>query len=199
MFVNALDPYYLGVTAIITVGWQCIGFAIAYGLQVSRPAQACSCDAPELHSRSSSHSQIDTITDFWSAANFFALAIITLTFGNEYQARNIIATIFVCLWAIRLGAFQLFRLLKMGSDTRFDEMRSKPLSFAQFWIAQALWVWTVSLPLTILNSPAVSRTAPGWGGAHVDFGTAKDIVGVVLWAWGLYWETAADIQKVSWR
>ena len=51
----------------------------------------------------------------------------------------------------------------------------------------------VSLPLTILNSPAVS------GPSMPDFGTAKDIAGIVLWSIGWVIETLADIQKVQVR
>ncbi|CEH14029.1 Predicted steroid reductase [Ceraceosorus bombacis] len=175
MFVAALDPYYLGLTAIITVGWQAIGFAIAYGLQ------------------------IDTITDFWSAINFFALALITLLFGDSFYARNIISSIFVMLWAVRLGAWQLFRMLKMGGDSRFDEMRAKPLKFAQFWIAQALWVWTVSTPVVVLNSPAVSRALDGYGGTDYPFATAKDIIGIIFWLLGFACEAFADLQKYTFK
>lgn len=88
MVVYVLDNYYLAITFLITLGWQVIGFIIAYGLQ------------------------IDTITDFWSAVNFFALSIITLTFGNQYYGRNIAASVLVMVWAVRLGAWQLFRMIK---------------------------------------------------------------------------------------
>ena len=40
------------------------------------------------------------------------------------------------IWASRLAGFLLFRVLKTGSDTRFDEMRSKFWSFAGFWVGQ---------------------------------------------------------------
>lgn len=82
----------------------------------------------------------------------------------------------------------------MGGDTRFDDMRSKFWSFAQFWIAQMLWVWVVSLPVILLNSPAISY--PGGGGYRPEFGTGTDIAGIILWAIGLFWESAADLQKV---
>jgi hypothetical protein len=88
MFHAVLDPYYLAITALVTIGWQAAGFAIAFGLQ------------------------IDTITDFWSATNFGFLALLTLNLGAAYEARNIVATIFVLLWAVRLGGWQLFRLLQ---------------------------------------------------------------------------------------
>lgn len=34
MVVHVFDPFYLGITALITLGWQVLGFAIAYGLQL---------------------------------------------------------------------------------------------------------------------------------------------------------------------
>lgn len=52
----------------------------------------------------------------------------------------------------------------------------------------------VSLPLTILNSPAVSDLADG--GSNPSFGTARDIVGIILWGLGWLIESTADIQKV---
>ena len=54
-------------------------------------------------------------------------------------------------------------------------------------------VWTVSLPVVVLNSPAVSDLA--LGGSNPAFGTARDVVGIVLWALGLAIETASDAQK----
>ena len=44
------------------------------------------------------------------------------------------------LWAVRIGGFLLYRVLKTGSDNRFDDIRSKFLSFLGFWVGQILWV-----------------------------------------------------------
>jgi len=54
-------------------------------------------------------------------------------------------------------------------------------------------VWTVSLPVVVLNSPAVSDPASK---SNPAFGTARDVVGIVLWAVGLAIETVSDAQKV---
>ena len=59
---------------------------------------------------------------------------------------------------------------------------------------QIVWIWTVSLPLTILNSRAVSD--PSIGGSNPGFGTSRDIAGIVLWSLGWVIESMADIQKV---
>lgn len=83
-------------------------------------------------------------------SNFFILALITLTAGNTYHARNIVASVFVMVWATRLAGnspkqsircyctsyfiyqstgFLLFRVLKRGSDSRFDDIRSHFFKF----------------------------------------------------------------------
>lgn len=59
---------------------------------------------------------------------------------------------------------------------------------AQAWLIQAL-------PTLILNSPSVSEYASG--GDNPKFGTATDIVGIIFFAIGLFWEATGDIQKVS--
>lgn len=60
-------------------------------------------------------------TDFSGSMNFLLLAFLTLFLGNEanYTARNVLASVFVILWAIRLGGFLLFRVLKTGKDGEF--------------------------------------------------------------------------------
>lgn len=173
MVVHVLDNFYLSITFLISLGWQLLGFAIAFGLQ------------------------IDTITDFWSAANAIFLAIFTLCCGDQYYARNVIASIFVIMWGVRLGAFQLFRMIKMGGDSRFDEMRSKPLSFLGFWTFQLVWVWTITMPVTVLNSP--NSSDPAQGGGNARFGNGKDVVGIIFFAVGFVAEALADIQKYRFK
>ena len=96
-------------------------------------------------------------------------------------------------WGARLSAFLLFRILKTGSDDRFDDKRDKFFPFLGFWVAQMVWVWTVSLPVTILNAPAVQQFA------QPAFGTGRDIAGVILWALGFLLEAVSDVQKYRFR
>ncbi|TFK71626.1 DUF1295-domain-containing protein [Pluteus cervinus] len=171
--VYALDHFYLVITLFITTGYQLVGFFIAWTLQ------------------------FDKITDFTGGSNFFILALVTLLLGNTFHARNIVASVLVMAWAVRIAGFLLYRVLKMGSDTRFDEIRSHFFKFLGFWIAQILWVWVVSLPVTILNSPAVSDL--GRTGSNPPFGTGRDIAGVILWALGFIIESVADLQKLQFK
>ncbi|EAU90234.1 hypothetical protein CC1G_11558 [Coprinopsis cinerea okayama7 len=166
---HVLDKYYLLITFLVTLGYQLLGFAIAWTLQ------------------------FDKITDLTGGSNFFILALLTLLLGNTFYTRNIVASVLVMVWAIRLAGFLLFRVIKMGKDSRFDDIRSHFFKFLGFWIAQILWVWVVSLPIIILNSRAVSD--PAVGGSNPEFGTSRDIAGIVVWAVGFIIESVADAQK----
>lgn len=56
-----------------------------------------------------------------------------------------------------------------------------------------VWVWAVSLPVTVFNSPAVTAYPQ-----HA-FGTGRDIAGVVLFAVGFVMESVSDVQKYRFR
>jgi len=164
--VHVLDDYYLVITLLVTIGYQLLFFSIAFTFK------------------------FDKLTDFAGGTNFVVLAIITLAFsGGPYNARQIVDSIFIVLWGARLSGFLLFRILKTGKDDRFDDKRDKFFSFLGFWIAQMVWVWAVSLPITILNSPAV-KAYP-----QPAFGTGRDVAGIILFVIGLAMESISDVQK----
>lgn len=167
---HVLDDYYLVITLLVTVAYQLIGFSIAF-----------TC-------------KFDKLTDFAGGTNFIILAVLTLALSATHTTRQILVSLFLILWAFRLSGFLLFRILKTGTDTRFDDKRDKFLPFLGFWVFQMLWVWTVSLPVTILNSPNVAARY-----SQPPFGTAADIVGLIMWAVGFLTEAVADVQKYRFR
>lgn len=97
------------------------------------------------------------------------------------------------IWAARLSGFLLFRIIKTGKDDRFDDKRDKFFPFLGFWVFQMIWVWTVSLPVTVLNSPNVTKYR------QPAFGTGLDVAGVVLWTLGFVVESVSDVQKYRFR
>ncbi|KAK3337287.1 hypothetical protein B0T19DRAFT_366122 [Cercophora scortea] len=168
--VHVLDDYYLAITLLITVAYQLLFFSVAFSFK------------------------FDKLTDFAGGTNFVVLAIITLAFSGQHDARQIVASLFIMVWGLRLSGFLLFRILKTGKDDRFDDKRDKFFPFLGFWVFQMIWVWAVSLPVTVLNSPAVQQAYP-----QPAFGTGRDIAGVVLYAIGLVMETVSDAQKYRFR
>jgi len=166
---NVLDGYYLAITLLITVAYQLIGFTIAFTFK------------------------FDKLTDFMGGTNFVWLAIITLSMSGTTNARQIVTSIFIMLWAARLSGFLFFRILKTGKDDRFDDKRDKFFPFLGFWVFQMIWVWTVSMPVTVLNSPKVLQYP------QPSFGQATDIVGIIIFAIGFLTEAIADVQKYRFK
>jgi len=162
------DPNNLAICAIVTVAMQFTFFLVACTFK------------------------FDKVTDFAGGTNFVVLAILTLCFGDTYHWRQIAVTSCVIVWGLRLSGYLLYRIIKIGEDDRFDDKRSDPVRFAIFWIFQAVWVFTVSLPVIFINAP--SSAGPDYN----DY-TPMDIVGFILFAIGLLCEAVSDQQKFNFR
>lgn len=134
------------------------------------------------------------LPDFAGGTNFVVLAILTLALSGSHGARQVVASLFIMVWGLRLSGFLLFRILKTGKDDRFDDKRDRFFPFLGFWVFQMVWVWTVSLPVTVLNAPNVQQQGP-----QPAFGTGRDIAGVVLFALGFVMESVSDAQKFVFR
>ncbi|RIB10813.1 hypothetical protein C2G38_2105185 [Gigaspora rosea] len=170
MAVHVLGDCYLPITIIITFVYQLIVFFITFTLQV------------------------DTATDIGGGSNVALLAILTLVLSQTYHTRQIIATTFQIVWGLRLGLFCLYRTLKAGhNDSRFNEIRQHFLKLFIFFFLQMSWVWSVSVPVSFMNSEKVVEFA------DPNFGSVADILGVILFVIGFLIESIADIQKLIFR
>jgi len=116
--------------------------------------------------------------------NFVLLAWMTFLTAGTYHPRQIVVLALVTLWGVRLGGFLLYRVLLRGKDDRFDEMRAHFFQFLGFWIAQIIWVWVVSLPVTFLMTARVDQPLG-----------ALDYVGWTLFGIGFIFESLADFSK----
>lgn len=182
-----MDDYYLAITLLITIAYQLFFFSIAFSLKFDKLT-----GTHLLTAVGDLTDQVCTL-DFAGGTNFVVLAIITLAFSGHHNARQIVDSLFIMVWGARLSGFLLFRIIKTGKDDRFDDKRDKFFPFLGFWVFQMIWVWTVSLPVTILNSPNVTSFN------QPKFGTGRDIAGVILFAIGFLLESVSDIQKYIFR
>lgn len=129
----------------------------------------------------------DVVTDL-SYSLTFALLALVLLFTGARQPVQLVASLLVLVWAVRLGAYLFRRILRMKIDHRFDGMRDQPLRFARFWLLQALTVAVVMLPVSYL----LEQDHPAGLGAW-------NIVGALIWLVGLLVEAVADGQKAAFR
>ena len=93
--------------------------------------------------------------------NFIAAAIGTLTYGKFYYARQVVVTVFVCVWAVRLGGMLVYRVIKTGGDSRFEDAKKSPPKFFVYWSLQAVWVFLTLSPVAVLNGTAHNSGEPG--------------------------------------
>jgi steroid 5-alpha reductase family enzyme len=124
----------------------------------------------------------DRLTDISYAISFLAVDIIALIFASAKNTYSIVLFLLVALWALRIGAFLLIRVIVFKKDKRFDEMRDSFLKFGWFWLAQALTAWILMIP-TIM---AQKR------GAELN---ALSYAAIAIWAVAIIIETTADYQK----
>jgi len=171
------DDNNLAICAVVTVAMQVLFFIVAY---------AC---------------KFDKVTDFAGGTNFVVLALLTFALAQTFSIRQIFVTASVTVWGLRLSGYLLFRIIRIGEDKRFDDKRENFLRFALFWVFQAVWVFTVSLPVIFINAPAsATYLNPTLCSVNVTDNcdnsfTVMDIVGAVFFALGLIIETVADFQK----
>lgn len=125
------------------------------------------------------------MTDLAGISNFLLLATTGLLASGSLFRRQVVLTVLVGVWAIRLGSFLLLRIMLRRKDARFDRMRESPLRLAAFWALQTAWVWITSLPLIFLHTPRLRAPPVDW----------IDQVGWVLWAAGFLVEAVADVQR----
>lgn len=125
----------------------------------------------------------DKLTDISYAATFATIAIWSFVTSSQtwYHA---LLLLMVLVWAVRLGGFLLYRVIKKGKDARFDGMRESFTKFGKFWLAQAITVWVMMIPSVFAFNAEPSRD---W----------LAITGVIIWAIGLACETVADLQKLA--
>ncbi len=159
-----LDSRLLALTAIVTVAYQLSFFIVTY---------LC---------------RFDTLTDFAGSTNFILLAALTLALGAPVSARSAVISTLVFVWGVRLCAFLLSRILAWGEDRRFDDKRENVVQLAIFWSIQAVWVWTVSLPVTLVNATPYNPPI-----------SPSDIIGWCIWAIGFVLEAVADAQKTAYK
>ena len=99
--------------------------------------------------------------------------------------RELIVSLLVVIWSLRLSSFLYFRIHRTGKDGRFDQLKTSPIRFLVPWTLQGLWVFLTMIVVIVINTQA--DTAPALG--------IWDGVGVSIWMLGFGIEAIADHQK----
>jgi steroid 5-alpha reductase family enzyme len=130
--------------------------------------------------------QSDKLTDVSYALTFILLAVLVVRTSPAQGVYGMIGISMVVLWACRIGGFLLYRVIRVGRDMRFDDVRNHFMKFGRFWLGQAITVWLLMLPIVF----AFSRKN------HLG---SVELLSVCLWVFGFGVETIADLQKYRFR
>ncbi len=130
----------------------------------------------------------DKFTDFTYGITFIILALF-LNFTNQtYFPIQILITLMIIIWAIRLISYLVIRILRIKKDSRFDDKRENLLSFLQFWVFQGIAVWIIMLPAILILTQSDSIPV-----------SSIMIMGMIVWLMGLLLESIADGQKFKFK
>ena len=112
------------------------------------------------------------------------VAVCYSRYSADLDARSILLTGLVIIWALRLGTFLFGRIQKAGKDDRFDEIKPSFIRFLNFWTVQGLWV-TFTAASALVGITTLTRK-------EIDLFA---IVGFLVWVFGFAFEVIADSQK----
>jgi len=126
--------------------------------------------------------------DLAGSSTFILLAVQSLQWGKTFYTRQKIQTGCVAIWALRLGLYLFGRILKDGTDSRFNKIRGDPKAFFIAWTLQGMWVFLTLLPTLLLNAKRQDQAL-----------TPRDYTGWGLWTVGFLFEALADFQKSQFK
>lgn len=134
-----------------------------------------------------------SIVDIAWGLGFVGVAWVVRITVDGNAARQWLLTALTTLWGLRLAVYLFWRNHGKGEDFRYRAMRKHwgprfgLISLVTVFTLQGVLMWVVSLPVQL----GQARTTPGLG--------ALAIVGVVVFAVGLGFETVGDLQLARFK
>jgi steroid 5-alpha reductase family enzyme len=132
--------------------------------------------------------QTERYYDLVGGITYVSVIAAAVLLAGELDLRATLVAAMVLVWSLRLATFLFLRITKSGHDSRFDEIKNRPLRFLMAWTVQGLWVLlTAAAALAIIT-----------GGVREPLG-AIGIFGIIVWAAGFLVEIVSDRQKSAFK
>ena len=126
--------------------------------------------------------------DLTGGLTYITLVGFSLWAGSRSEpisSRELIVSLLVVIWSLRLSSFLYLRIHRTGKDGRFDKLKTSSIRFLVPWTIQGLWVFLTMIVVIVINTQADSAPALGiWDG-----------IGLSIWILGFSIEVIADNQK----
>jgi steroid 5-alpha reductase family enzyme len=126
--------------------------------------------------------------DLVGSLTYISVVLIALAFRPHITTEQWLIAGCIVVWAARLGSFLFRRVLAVGEDQRFREIKKSTPRFLVAWTLQGVWVFiTSSAGVAAILTPNPNPLP------------AVFIVGLALWVIGFAVEVIADNQKQHFR
>ena len=132
--------------------------------------------------------QTEKFYDLAGSITYISIIGFVYSKSSEFNLGNLILSLFIIIWAVRLGSFLFFRIKKAGEDKRFRDIKPSPTRFLMTWTLQGMWV-------SICSACAITAIATSNGiimNKIFFVGAATFILGFLI-------EVIADNQKTKFR
>ncbi|HIF75333.1 MAG TPA: DUF1295 domain-containing protein [Porticoccaceae bacterium] len=132
--------------------------------------------------------QTEHYFDLTGSLSYIATLIAAVNLHPNLDARDLVLSVMIAIWATRLGSFLFMRVKKAGQDSRFLIMKTIFLRYLLTWTLGGCWVFvTMAAGLAAITSTTQ---------AGID---TFLIIGCSLWLFGFGFEVIADRQKTIFR
>ena len=132
--------------------------------------------------------QTERYYDLTGGITYITVTVVAVLLSRELDLRTTLVVAMVLFWSLRLATFLFRRISRDGKDSRFDNIKNRPLRFFMAWTIQGLWVLlTAAAALAVIT-----------GGVREPLG-AIGIAGIIIWSIGILIEIIADRQKSKFR
>jgi steroid 5-alpha reductase family enzyme len=132
--------------------------------------------------------QTEKFFDLTGSITYILVAVTAVIFSPDIDARSLLLSGIIAIWAVRLGSFLFSRIRAEGEDRRFRQIKSSFARFLLTWTLQGLWV-TFSLAAALAAITSTNRVELG----------AFALIGFLVWLLGFGIEVIADRQKSQFR
>lgn len=132
--------------------------------------------------------QTEHYYDLVGGITYITVTIVAVLLSAELDLRAAIVAGMVLVWSLRLATFLFRRISRAGKDSRFDTIKTRPVSFLMAWTIQGLWVLlTAAAALAVIT-----------GGNREPLGVIG-YLGIAIWLAGFVIEVVADRQKSNFK
>jgi len=132
--------------------------------------------------------QTEKFYDLAGSITYISIIAYVYSKSSEFNLGSLVLSLFIIIWAVRLGSFLFFRIKKAGEDKRFRDIKPSPTRFLMTWTLQGMWV-------SICSACAITAIATSNGiimNKIFFVGAATFILGFLI-------EVIADNQKTKFR